>query len=163
MAERKFDCDCSRRVKTLGDFGQHRDHHRCNTALFNCTRQHGHVTAAVGSTGSKDQQINLILAQLLRELDAVALLPSVHRNTLVPHERVVTFSHGADNALTRAWTIKRSYRRERDAEWNEYICSEDNRMVTIGNETYRVSDDGFLTPTRRGQPAPDLKYFPNRR
>jgi hypothetical protein len=36
-------------------------------------------------------------------------------------------------------------------------------MVTIGNETYRVSDDGFLTPTRRGQPAPDLKYFPNRR
>jgi len=68
-----------------------------------------------------------------------------------------------DNALTRAWTVKRSYRRERDVEWNEYICSEDNRMVTIGNETYRVSDDGFLTPTRRGQPAPDLKYFPNRR
>src|SRR6266446_525375 len=68
-----------------------------------------------------------------------------------------------DNALTRAWAVKRSYRRERDVEWNEYICSEDNRMVTIGNETYRVSDDGFLTPTRRGQPAPDLKYFPNRR
>jgi hypothetical protein len=68
-----------------------------------------------------------------------------------------------DNALTRPWTVKRSYRRERDAEWNEYVCSEDNRMVTIGNETYRVSDDGYLTPTRRGQPAPDLKYFPNRR
>src|SRR5262249_29551404 len=68
-----------------------------------------------------------------------------------------------DNALTRPWTVKRSYRRERDGEWNEYICSEDNRMVTIGNETYRVGDDGFLAPTRPGQPAPDLKYFQNRR
>lgn len=68
-----------------------------------------------------------------------------------------------DNALAQPWTVKRSYRRERDAEWTEYVCSEDNRMVTIGEETYRVSDDGYLTPTRRGQPAPDLKYFPNRR
>jgi hypothetical protein len=75
------------------------------------------------------------------------------------HNEITTI----DNALTKPWTVKRSYRRERDAEWNEYICSEDNRLVTIGEETYQVSDDGYLTPTRQGQPAPDLKYFPSRR
>src|SRR5271156_6533453 len=99
MAERELDCDYARWVKTLGDLGQHCDHHRCDTALFNHTCQHGHVTAAIGSTWGKDQQINLFLAQLLRELDAVALPPRVHRNTLVSHERVVTFRHGADDAL----------------------------------------------------------------
>jgi hypothetical protein len=75
------------------------------------------------------------------------------------HDEVTTI----DNALTRPWTVTRDYRRDREAEWNEYVCSEENRMVTIGDETYSVSEDGYLTPTRKGQPAPDLRYFPNRK
>ena len=55
--------------------------------------------------------------------------------------------------------MTRSYRRDRNAEWTEFVCSEDNRHVAIGKEVYSVSDDGHLTPTRRGQPAPDLRYF----
>jgi hypothetical protein len=75
------------------------------------------------------------------------------------HDEITTI----DNALTRPWTVTRSYRRDREAEWTEFVCSEDNRQVTIGKETYLISDDGYLTPTRKGQPAPDLKYFPNRK
>jgi hypothetical protein len=29
----------------------------------------------------------------------------------------------------------------------------------LGKENYLISDQGFLSPTRAGQPAPDLKYF----
>ena len=75
------------------------------------------------------------------------------------HNEVTTI----DNALTRPWTVKRSYRRERNAEWSEMVCSEDNRYVIIGQETYERDNDGNLKPTRRAQPAPSLQYFPNRR
>ena len=74
------------------------------------------------------------------------------------HDEIATI----DNALTRPWTVKRSYRRERNAQWDELVCSENNRHVTIGTETYAVRDDGYLTPTRTGQPGPDLRYFRNR-
>jgi hypothetical protein len=75
------------------------------------------------------------------------------------HDEVTTFDH----ALTRPWTVTRTYRRARDGDWNEFVCSEDNRYVTIGKEVYSVGDDGYLSPTRKGQPAPDLKYFSNRK
>jgi hypothetical protein len=65
-----------------------------------------------------------------------------------------------DNALTHPWTVTRSYRRERTPDWIEYVCAEDNHQVAIGNETYVVSGDGYLKPTRQNQPAPDLRYFP---
>jgi len=65
-----------------------------------------------------------------------------------------------DHALTRPWTVTRSYRRERTPDWIEYVCTEDNHQVAIGNETYVVTDDGYLKPTRQNQPAPDLRYFP---
>jgi hypothetical protein len=71
------------------------------------------------------------------------------------HDEVTTI----DKALTKPWTVIRSYSRERDAVWNEFVCSEDNHQVQLGNEVYLISDQGFLTPTRPGQPAPDLKYF----
>jgi hypothetical protein len=65
-----------------------------------------------------------------------------------------------DHALTRPWTVTRSYDRQRDnPEWIEYVCAEDNRQVLIGEEAYTVSDDGLLMPTRKDQPAPDLRYF----
>jgi hypothetical protein len=31
--------------------------------------------------------------------------------------------------------------------------------VVIGSETYMLSADGFLMPTKAGQPPPDLRYF----
>ena len=64
-----------------------------------------------------------------------------------------------DNALTRPWTVTRRYHRTRDPEWLETICGEDEHQLRIGNEDYFVSGDGFLMPTRKGQPLPDLRHF----
>ena len=64
-----------------------------------------------------------------------------------------------DSALTRPWTVTRRYHRTRDPEWLETICNEDQHQLRIGDEDYFVSGDGFLMPTRKGQPAPDLRHF----
>jgi len=66
-----------------------------------------------------------------------------------------------DNALTRPWTVTRSYRRDGNSRptWSEYVCTEDNHHVRIGNENYVIAGDGLLMPVRKGQPPPDLKYF----
>ncbi len=78
-------------------------------------------------------------------------------NPNILHNEVTTI----DNALTRPWTVTRSYRRSANARpvWSEYYCSEDNHHVQIGKENYIVSGDGHLMPVRKGQPAPDLRYF----
>jgi hypothetical protein len=64
-----------------------------------------------------------------------------------------------DNALTRPWTVTRTYMRWHEPIWVEFICSEDNRHVVIGKENYIVNGEGFLMPVRKGQPAPDLRHF----
>jgi len=64
-----------------------------------------------------------------------------------------------DNALTRPWTVTRKYRRERNTNWVEFVCAEDNTYVFVGKETYFVSADGYLMPTKKDQPPPDLRYF----
>jgi len=64
-----------------------------------------------------------------------------------------------DNALTRPWTVTRSYRRYRDYAWSEYTCGTDNQHIVIGTEDYFLSADGFLMPVRKGQKPPDLRYF----
>ena len=66
-----------------------------------------------------------------------------------------------DHALTRPWTVMKNYRRNLEAlaDWPEYICNEQIPFIRIGNETYKVSQDGFLMPTRNEQPPPDLRYF----
>ena len=74
------------------------------------------------------------------------------------HDEVTTI----DNALTRPWTVTRSYRRDRDADWTETVCSETNPNVVLGDEVYTISEDGYLSPTRKDQPPPDLRYFPRR-
>jgi hypothetical protein len=71
------------------------------------------------------------------------------------HNEITTI----DNALTGPWTVTMSYRRERNPVWGEYVCSETNQQVTLGEETYGISEDGYLTPTRKDQPPPDLRYF----
>ena len=60
-----------------------------------------------------------------------------------------------DHALTRPWTIHRVYRRDPDPLWDFVDCAENNPHVLVGNESYMISADGLLMPTKRGQPAPD--------
>ena len=66
-----------------------------------------------------------------------------------------------DNALTRPWIITRKYQRERNAKWFEFNCGEANPQVTLGGQSYFLTPDGDLMPTRKNQPPPviDLKYF----
>jgi hypothetical protein len=65
-----------------------------------------------------------------------------------------------DHALTRPWTVTRSYSRERETAWFEHPCeSAYNHHLFIGGENYFFSADGRLMPARKGQPAPDLRYF----
>jgi hypothetical protein len=74
------------------------------------------------------------------------------------HNEITTI----DNALTHPWTITKNYRRTKSKGpiwWREAICAEGNPHVRVGNEFYMVSADGKLMPTRKDQPAPDLRYF----
>src|SRR6185369_11451330 len=60
-----------------------------------------------------------------------------------------------DHALTRPWTVTRSYTRQREPHWFEYPC-EMNEHIFIGKENYLKSADGLLMPARKGQSPPDL-------
>jgi hypothetical protein len=64
-----------------------------------------------------------------------------------------------DNALTRPWTVQRSFKRERVPYWLELPCAEANSYLTMNGESYYLGADGLLMPTRKDQPQPDLKYF----
>ena len=64
-----------------------------------------------------------------------------------------------DHALTRPWTITKTYLRARDVRWLPYNCNEYNSHVIIGKDDYFLSADGYLMPVRKGQPPPDLRYF----
>jgi hypothetical protein len=66
-----------------------------------------------------------------------------------------------DNALTRPWTVKKTYRRVADARpvWRESVCAENNNHLEIAKEGYMLSADGLLMPTIKDQPPPDLRYF----
>jgi hypothetical protein len=65
----------------------------------------------------------------------------------------------SDHALTRPWTVTRTYRRLPQPAWLEYPCGENNEHVFINHQSYLLSADGFLMPTKKGQPPPDLRYF----
>ena len=67
-----------------------------------------------------------------------------------------------DHALTRPWTVTRSYRRAgREAllNWSEHLCIEDQSRVVIDEQIYKLSPEGLLMPVRKGQKAPDLGFF----
>jgi len=79
-------------------------------------------------------------------------------NPNILHNEITTIDH----ALTRPWTVMRSYRRDdrqTQPEWSEFICNEDTSHVQIGDQNYKLSPEGFLMPVRRGQKPPDLKHF----
>jgi hypothetical protein len=65
-----------------------------------------------------------------------------------------------DHALTQPWMVtKRYHRLAGPVEFHEDLCSENNAHVYIGKEGYLVSGDGYLMPTKKDQPPPDLRYF----
>ena len=71
------------------------------------------------------------------------------------HDQITVFDH----ALTRPWTVNKRYRRERNVIWFEDNCTENNRHIIAGTQAYFLSADGYLMPTRKDQPPPDLRYF----
>jgi len=78
-------------------------------------------------------------------------------NSNILHDEITVIDH----ALTRPWTVDKKYVRNADprSDWPESICPEYNAWVFTGRENYYLSADGYLMPTRKGQPPPDLKYF----
>jgi hypothetical protein len=64
-----------------------------------------------------------------------------------------------DSSLTRLWTINRTYKREANPVWDFVDCAENNPHVLVGKDYYMISADGYMMPTKRDQPAPDLRYF----
>jgi hypothetical protein len=80
-------------------------------------------------------------------------LDPANRNLL--HDQVTTIDH----AYTRPWTITRSYNRDPDPVWAENNCGADNHYVSLGRETYFISADGYLMPTKKEQPVPLLQGF----
>jgi hypothetical protein len=71
------------------------------------------------------------------------------------HDEITTFDH----ALTRPWTVTKGYHRVRNPTWIEDTCAENNLYVFVGKETYFLSADRNLMPTRKDQPPPDLRNF----
>jgi hypothetical protein len=67
-----------------------------------------------------------------------------------------------DRALTRPWTVDKTYRRgtEKYPNWSRFSCLEGTGYVTIGKEFYLLSWDGYLMPLKKGQLPPDTRYFP---
>jgi hypothetical protein len=76
-------------------------------------------------------------------------------NPNVLHDEMTTF----DGSLTRPWTVMKNYRRAQKVWWGENNCIDGQTWVTIGSEVYYLSGDGTIMPIKKGQPAPDLKYF----
>jgi hypothetical protein len=74
------------------------------------------------------------------------------------HDEITTIDH----ALTRPWIVTKDYRRTPTNQpiwWSETVCAENNVHVTVGDEVYFLSGEGFLMPSKKDQPAPDLRYF----
>jgi hypothetical protein len=74
------------------------------------------------------------------------------------HDQVTVIDH----ALTRPWTVLKTYRRDpgnNQPYWIEMTCAENNSHVIIGKEGYMLSADGFLMPAKKDQAPPDLRYF----
>jgi hypothetical protein len=73
------------------------------------------------------------------------------------HEEITVFDH----ALTRPWSVDKTYRRNPNPypNWSRISCAEGTNYVVVGNDVYFLSGDGFLMPTKKDQAPPDLRYF----
>jgi hypothetical protein len=73
-------------------------------------------------------------------------------------DEITTF----DDALTRPWTVIKRYARDPSQQrpiWLEAVCTQNNPHVRIQNDNYFIGADGLLMPAKKGQKAPDLRYF----
>jgi hypothetical protein len=98
-------------------------------------------------------------------------LPLHHDNQTIVKERIFFDPAEAgilhdeitvlDHAFTRPWTVLKSYRRTANARpvWAENVCAEGNQRVEIGKQSYMLSAEGHLMPTKKNQAPPDLRYF----
>jgi hypothetical protein len=106
-----------------------------------------------------------------RVYDASAIPLHADNETIV-HERIYldqadpNLMHNdlttIDHALTRPWLVNQTYRRmvsDKPAWFPHMVCGEGNNHVGIGKENYFLSAEGYLMPTKRDQPPPDLRYF----
>jgi hypothetical protein len=64
-----------------------------------------------------------------------------------------------DHALTRPWSVTRSFQRAAAPSWTEYLCAEHNNLVIIRGESFFVREDGDLMPMAKEQRPPDLRNF----
>ncbi|HEY4407191.1 MAG TPA: hypothetical protein VGN55_21295 [Xanthobacteraceae bacterium] len=80
-------------------------------------------------------------------------LDQTNRNRL--HDQITTIDH----AYARPWTVTRDYNREADPRWVETNCEAENHYLMLGKETYFISVDGYLMPTKKNQTVPELRNF----
>jgi hypothetical protein len=71
------------------------------------------------------------------------------------HDQITTIDH----AYRQPWTVTRDYNRVLRPVWIENNCGAENHYVEIEKETYFISADGYLMPTKKNQRVPDLKNF----
>jgi hypothetical protein len=97
-------------------------------------------------------------------------LPLHHDNESIVKERLFIDKADADllhdeitvndHALTRPWTVLKTYKRDHNPVWFLNECSEDNRHAYIGHEDYVINAaDDLLMPAKKDQAPPDLRYF----
>jgi hypothetical protein len=80
-------------------------------------------------------------------------LDPANRNRL--HDQITTIDH----AYTKPWTVTRDYNREAKPLWVETNCAAENHYVSLEKETYFITVDGYLMPTKKNQRLPELKAF----
>jgi hypothetical protein len=83
---------------------------------------------------------------------------SIFRDAKEPeiiHDVITTIDH----ALAHPWTVDKAYRPVKNRDFVQNICTVGNMHVQIGKDAYFLSADGFLMPTKKDQPPPDLRYF----
>jgi hypothetical protein len=73
----------------------------------------------------------------------------------VLHDEMTTIDH----ALTRPWTVDKTYRLQKNPDWVQNICTVGNMHVVIGKDAFFLSADGLLMPSKKDQAPPDLRYF----
>ena len=105
-----------------------------------------HTYDSSGVPFHKDEQA-IIMERLYGDKDDPDIL----------HDEVTTIDH----AFTRPWTVAMTYRQEHRPVWTEFFCAEGNNHVVIGKDTYFLSGDRQLMPTRKDQSPPDLRNFKN--
>jgi hypothetical protein len=73
------------------------------------------------------------------------------------HDVITVFDH----ALTRPWTVDKTFRRDPNPypNWSRTSCTETTQHIVVGKEAYMLSADGMLMPAKKDQPPPDLRYF----